>query len=53
MLGAFKDMVKDDESISISDIDLALYHHITNGKIPEAKEIVQFAIKKYTTENSK
>ena len=52
MLWAFKDMIVEDKNISIEDIDLALYHHITNQKIKEAKEIVEFALSKYTTKNT-
>jgi hypothetical protein len=51
MLKAFKDMIMEDKSIGIEDIDLALYHHITNKKIEDAKEIVEFALDKHTNKN--
>lgn len=51
MLKAFKEMIEKEPTITINDIDLALYHHIVNGKIQEWKEINQFALAKYTTKN--
>jgi hypothetical protein len=44
-------MIEKEPTITINDIDLALYHHIVNGKIQEWKEINQFALAKYTTKN--
>ena len=41
----------EDKSIGIEDIDLALYHHITNKKIEDAKEIVEVALDKHTNKN--
>jgi hypothetical protein len=35
MLKAFKEMIEKEPTITINDIDLALYHHIVNGKIQE------------------
>jgi hypothetical protein len=43
MLKSFKEMVKK-EDITMSDINLAIYHHIINEKIKEAKEITLFAM---------
>ena len=52
MLKSFKEMVKK-EDITMSDINLAIYHHIINEKIKEAKEITLFAMWRYSTKDKK
>jgi hypothetical protein len=48
MLTAFKEMIKKEENnINMEDISLALYHHIVNNKIADAKEIIEIAFKKF------
>jgi hypothetical protein len=48
MLISLEEMIKEEISnLSIDDISLALYHHIMNGKIKKAKEIVEVSFEKF------
>lgn len=45
-------MVTTEQNITIQDIELALYQHIINQRIAEAREIIKFAMEKYSLTNT-
>jgi hypothetical protein len=51
MLEAFKEMILEEKEASFEDANLAIYHHIINEKIQDAKDITLQEIKKYNLED--
>jgi hypothetical protein len=48
MLGIFKTIIKDNlDELSINDFSLAIYYHIINDEIIDAKNFAKIALEKF------